>query len=174
MAIILEAAYSKKLGLPNFSSHSYVVSVRTELSDIEQVQEESSKLYQTLQEAVDREIEQVGFLPDAMVYGMETGEPRSSSKKVLKNGSQTAPVGGSAARWACSEKQQDLVLRFIQENEVEKNAIEGLANDMFDKRVVELNRLEMSGVIEEMFSRYGRKNGRGRNGKYAQRERSRS
>ncbi len=39
MAIILEAAYSKKLGLPNFSSHSYVVSIRTELSDLTQVEE---------------------------------------------------------------------------------------------------------------------------------------
>ena len=45
MAIILEAAYSKKLGLPNYSSHSYVVSIRTELSDLTQVEEESARLY---------------------------------------------------------------------------------------------------------------------------------
>ena len=31
MAIILEANYSKKLGLPGYSSHQYAVTVRTEL-----------------------------------------------------------------------------------------------------------------------------------------------
>ena len=73
MAVIFEAAYSKKLGLPNYSSHSYVVSVRVELQIIGQVPEESSKLYKMLQEAVDKEIEAVGFLPDATKYGMHNG-----------------------------------------------------------------------------------------------------
>ena len=31
MAIVLEANYAKKLGLPNFSSHQYSVTIRTEL-----------------------------------------------------------------------------------------------------------------------------------------------
>ena len=70
MAIILEAAYSKKLGLPNYSSHSYVVSIRTELSDLTQVEAESARLYALLQKSVDDEIQQVGFLPDATTYGM--------------------------------------------------------------------------------------------------------
>ena len=65
MAIILEAAYSKKLGLPNYSSHSFVVSIRTELSDLTQVEAESARLYALLQQSVDNEIRQVGFLPDA-------------------------------------------------------------------------------------------------------------
>ncbi len=73
MAIIFEAAYSKKLGLPNYSSHSYVVSVRVELRDISQVPEESTKLYRMLQEAVDKDIEAVGFMPDATKYGMLNG-----------------------------------------------------------------------------------------------------
>lgn len=45
MPIILEATYSKKLGLPNHGSHSYVVSVRTDLADIEQMPDESNRLY---------------------------------------------------------------------------------------------------------------------------------
>ena len=73
MAIILEAAYSKKLGLPNYSSHSFVVSIRTELSDLTQVEEESTRLYALLQQSVDNEIRQVGFLPDAASYGMHAG-----------------------------------------------------------------------------------------------------
>ena len=54
MPIILEATYSKKLGLPNHGSHSYVVSLRTELTDIDQMPDESSRLYRMLQDAVDR------------------------------------------------------------------------------------------------------------------------
>ena len=34
MPIIIEATYSKQLGLSNHGSHSYVVSIRTELTDI--------------------------------------------------------------------------------------------------------------------------------------------
>jgi hypothetical protein len=36
MAIQLEANYSKKLGLPGYSSHQYSVTIRTELGDIKQ------------------------------------------------------------------------------------------------------------------------------------------
>ena len=79
MAVILEAAYSKKLGLPNYSSHSYVVSIRTELSDLTQVEAESARLYALLQQSVDSEIQQVGFLPDATTYGMDVaGTERSA------------------------------------------------------------------------------------------------
>jgi hypothetical protein len=65
MAIVLEANYAKKLGLPNFSSHQYCVTIRTELTDLSQVEAESARLYQLLQTAVDREIHEVGFMPDA-------------------------------------------------------------------------------------------------------------
>ena len=40
MAIVLEANYAKKLGLPNFSSHQYSVTIRTELTDLSQVEAE--------------------------------------------------------------------------------------------------------------------------------------
>ncbi len=45
MAIVLEANYSKKLGLPGYSSHQYGVTVRAELSDLNQVSEESERVY---------------------------------------------------------------------------------------------------------------------------------
>jgi hypothetical protein len=34
MALVLEANYAKKLGLPGYSSHQYSVSIRTELTDL--------------------------------------------------------------------------------------------------------------------------------------------
>ena len=75
MAITLEANYAKKLGLPNYSSHQYCVTIRTELTDLSQVAEESARLYRLLQDAVDHEIQEVGFMPDASRYGMNNGSP---------------------------------------------------------------------------------------------------
>ncbi len=63
MAIQLEANYSKKLGLPGYSSHQYSVTIRIELGDIKQVEAESARLYTLLQGCVDRDIQQTGFLP---------------------------------------------------------------------------------------------------------------
>ncbi len=172
MAVILEAAYSKKLGLPNFSSHSYVVSIRTELKDISQVAEESGKLYQMLQEAVDREIEQVGFLPDATVYGMNGSGEKVNGNGHHSNGNKLHGANGNG-EWACSEKQKDLVLKFVHENNLDKGKVEDLAREMFDKGVKSLNRLEASGLIDELFARYSRKNGNGQGRKPFKREYSR-
>ncbi len=44
MAITFEATYAKKLGLPNFSSHQYSVTIRTELTELAQVEEASTRL----------------------------------------------------------------------------------------------------------------------------------
>ncbi len=62
MAIVIEAAYSKKVGLPHYSSHQYSVTLRSEISDLSQVEAESSRLYALLQASVDREIQEQGFL----------------------------------------------------------------------------------------------------------------
>ena len=70
MAIVLTMNYSKKLGLPNFSSHSCSVSLQVEIADVSQVTGEAKRLYALMQDSVDREIQEVGYLPDATVYGM--------------------------------------------------------------------------------------------------------
>ena len=64
MAIKLSANYGKKLGLPEYSSHSFSASVEVELTDITQVESECQKLYELLQQSVDQEIQQVGFVPN--------------------------------------------------------------------------------------------------------------
>ena len=48
MAIKLSANYSKKLGLPQYSSHSFSASVEVELSDITQAEAEVQRLYELL------------------------------------------------------------------------------------------------------------------------------
>jgi len=51
--ITLETNYSKKIGLPGYSSHQFSVSLKTELTDVSQVQQESTRLYGLLQQSVD-------------------------------------------------------------------------------------------------------------------------
>ena len=52
MAVILSMTYQKKLGLPNFSSHSCSVSLTVEIPDVNGAAQESTKLYALLQAAI--------------------------------------------------------------------------------------------------------------------------
>ena len=172
MAIILEAAYSKKLGLPNYSSHSYVVSIRTELSDLTQVEAESARLYALLQQSVDGQIQKVGFLPDATTYGMD-GHPADAHHKG-DNANQANGSGDEDRRrdqplepdrpadvWVCSDKQKELILKLVEQHHLDKQEVEALAKEMFGLPVKTLNRLQASGLIEELLERHGKakKNG---------------
>src|SRR5947209_1139517 len=62
MAIQIEVNYSKKLGLPGYSSHQYSVTIRTELADLTQLSEQSEKIHGLLQSSVDREIRKTGYV----------------------------------------------------------------------------------------------------------------
>ena len=153
MAIVIEANYSKKLGLPAYSSHSYSVTIRSEVADLSQVERESAKLCAILQGSVDREIQEVGFIPEANGHGSTV--PRASS------GHTTHSAGD---QWACSDKQRDLILKIVDEHRLDKQEVEGLAKEMFQKPVKSLNKLEASGLIENLLEKYGPKktNGNGR------------
>ena len=173
MAVILEAAYSKKLGLPNYSSHSYVVSIRTELSDLTQIEVETARLYALLQQSVDREIQQVGYLPEANTYGMHppdngTDRPHTNGNG---NGHAESPADHGPIHhepgdpWVCSDKQKELILKLVDQHKLDKKEVEILAREMFGLPVKTLNRLQASGLIEELLERYGKatpKNGSGR------------
>ena len=151
MAIVIEANYSKKLGLPAYSSHSYSVTIRSEVADLSQVERESAKLYAILQGSVDREIQEVGFIPE--VNGSTA--PRNT------NGHAGEPNGD---QWNCSDKQRDLILKIVDEHRLDKQEVEALAKDLFQKPVKALNKLEASGLIEELLEKYGPKKTNGGNG----------
>src|SRR5690242_1367301 len=113
MAVILQMTYSKKLGLPNYSSHQCSVSVQTEISDLTQLTTETKKLYALVQDSVDREIQAVGFLPDATKYGMHApANGESGNGRETENGA-----------WACSERQRDLIEKIVRENNLDKNEV---------------------------------------------------
>ena len=142
--ITLEANYSKKIGLPGYSSHQFSVTLKSELSDIAQAEKESARLYDVLQQSVDRNIQQVGFLP---------GEPAKTNGNGHQNGhGQPKP---EPDQWACSDKQRELILKITEEHKLDKNHVEQLAQDRFGKGVKLLNKLEASGLIEELLEQTG-------------------
>ena len=156
MAIVLEANYTKKLGLPGYSSHQFGVTIRTELTDVHQVPEESARLYQLLQDSVDREIQHPGWLPD------DASSSNGHSNGIGHTRGNGSNGNGRSAQWACSPKQKDLILKITDEHQVDKNDIEALANERFDKSVTALNRMEASGLIDELLEIYSKKRGNGR------------
>src|SRR5688572_658332 len=86
MAVILNVVYMKKLGLPGFSSHSCSISVQVEVTDLSQVEQESSKLYKLLQNSVDAEIREVGFMPN-VAYGIgDSKQPNGNGPQSNGNG----------------------------------------------------------------------------------------
>ena len=62
MAIKLIANYSKRLGLPGYSSHQFSASVGTELVATDDFESESERLYQLLQSNVDRQMQETCLL----------------------------------------------------------------------------------------------------------------
>jgi hypothetical protein len=52
MAVKLSANYSKRLGLPGYSSHQFSVTVESELHNTDNVSTEAESLHKTLQSAV--------------------------------------------------------------------------------------------------------------------------
>jgi hypothetical protein len=135
MAVKLIANYAKRLGLPGYSSHQFSVSIETELQNLDNVREESARLYDSLQQAVDQKIQKTGFIPPDG-YGME---------------------GDKNGVWNCSQKQRELIEKIGKENNLDHNALDGLAGKMFGASVQALNKLQASGLIDALLDRYGKR-----------------
>ena len=148
MAIKLIANYSKRLGLPGYSSHQFSVSVETELVTTDDVAAESERLYQCLQATVDEQMLKTGFVPPS-TYGMEqtNGFDAHTAKTVTHihdNG-----------RWKCSDKQRELILKLVDEHQLDKNEVDHLSRQRFGKGVTQLSKLEASGLIDELLETHG-------------------
>jgi len=155
MSLHLELSYGKKVGLPGYSSHQFAITLRTEITDLTQVQAESAKLYKLLQEGVDTSIKETGYLPATNSNGRGNGQSQGNSS----NGNSQVVDSGA---WNCSEKQKNLIQKIVNENSLDKNEIEALANARFGKGVRSANKLEASALIEELLQMTGQSNGNGR------------
>ena len=169
MAITLEASYTKKVGLPNYSSHQFSVTVRAELSDLSQVEEESARLYRLLQDSVDREIQQPGFLPTAANHG-GNGNGNGAGNNGHGDGQGTNGQRRAFSDWRCTEGQKGFILRLSTENNLDKNEIEGMAQQLFGAGVKELDKMQASQLIEEILEKTGKKGNGSRGGHYRRQE----
>ena len=161
MALKLIANYSKRLGLPGYSSHQFSVCVETEISNIDDVAGESSRLYDTLQKSVDEEIQNTGFVPD-QGYGISEQAPAKVSRSSIPPTNGMGDTGSNGhsngAGWHCSDKQRDLILNLVGQHGLEKQDIENLSHEMFGAAVKGLNKLQASGLIDRILEEHGGRN----------------
>jgi hypothetical protein len=154
MAVKIIANYSKRLGLPGYSSHQFSVSVERELTSTDNVSTEASALYDTLQRAVDQEMQKTGFVPDTE-YG---SADQTAKARTLK---QTPAIADNLTQdrpWKASDKQRDLVFKIVDNSGIEIEVVEAISDEMFGHGdLAELNKIQMSGLIDELLSRYGKR-----------------
>ena len=152
MPIILESSYSKKIGLPSYSSHQFAVTLRTELSDLSQLEKTCADLYQRLQAAVDTQLVNPGLVPTA------NGELSAPAPRT------TSPAPAQPRdddQWKCSDKQRDLILQIVAEHNLDKAAVDALAQERFGAGVRQLNKLQASSLIDELLETHSKPGTRG-------------
>ena len=154
MAVKIIANYSKRLGLPGYSSHQFSVSVEKELASSDNVSTEAATLYHTLQKAVDQEMQNTGFVPDTD-YGSADQAAKLATLK------QTPAIADDLTQdrpWKASDKQRDLVFKIVDNSGIEIEVVEAISDEMFGHGdLAELNKIQMSGLIDELLSRYGKR-----------------
>lgn len=156
MPVILEANYGKKVGLPAYSSHQFSVTLRTELADLTHLEKTAADLYARLQAAVDSHIVNPGLIPS----GHDTPLPVAPVSHTA-NGAASHPRGDEQT-WRCSTKQRDLILKIVAEHDLEKAAVDSLAQERFGAGVRQLNKLQASSLIDELLETHGRGSARPR------------
>ena len=154
MAVKLISNYSKRLGLPGYSSHQFSVSVETEVHDVTDVAGESARLYESLQKAVDEQMRQTGFVPPDG-YGMNgNGNGQTNGNGHHREGPQRdSPI---------TEKQLELINTIVRENNANKAEVENLCVELFGGGVRTLDRTQASSFIDELFIKYPRRKATGR------------
>jgi len=160
MAIKLIANYAKRLGLPGYSSHQFSVSCETELTDLTQVHDEAARLYGLLQDSVDREIQQTGFIP-----GDDYGDKSASTvqSNADNNGNGHHPEAEPA--WQCSDRQRELIIGLATELNLDDASLDKRSERLFRRPAHQLNKLGASGLISDLLAEAGtRRQREGRNG----------
>jgi hypothetical protein len=160
MAVKLIANYSKRLGLPGYSSHQFSVSVETELVATGDVPGESKRLYELLQTNVDEQIQATGFVPpgdygmaDAATPATNGSRPNGQPAANGTNGTNGSALNG--IRWKCSDKQRELILKLVDEHSLDKQEVDHLCRQRFGKGVPQLDKMEASGLIDELLETHG-------------------
>jgi len=138
--------------LPNFSSHSFSVTVRAEISSLRRLETESARLYRLLQTSVDKEVQEVGFFPDATKYGLLV-DGKADVNGGASNGHRTPAVPASPTDASgCSEKQKTLIAKVAKERKFTDEDLDGIAQRLFKLPLEQLDRKKTSGFIAELLA----------------------
>ena len=116
--------------------------MRTEVNNVEEIQEESEKAYRLLQQSVDAQLSNPGFIPS------------ENDKEAESKGTQIN--GTDPEKWNCTERQRGLILKILSQNDLPESAIEEVAQDLHGRPMSELGKLQVSSVISEVLDRWGR------------------
>jgi hypothetical protein len=116
--------------------------MRTEVNNVEEIQEESEKAYRLLQQSVDAQLSNPGFIPS------------ENNKETESKGTQIN--GTDPEKWNCTERQRGLILKILSQNDLPESAIEEVAQDLHGRPMSELGKLQVSSVISEVLDRWGR------------------
>lgn len=146
MAIKLIANYSKKVGLPGYSSVNFALTVETEVSHLREVDHTSRHLYELLQLNVDRQIQNPGFVPEAS-FGMD------------QSGQRSLETANRPEAWSCSPKQRNFIFKLMDDHKIDMNAIEEKSRLWHALSVKALNKLQASAFIADLIDVYGGKGG---------------
>lgn len=150
MAIKLITTYAKRLGLPGYSSHQFSVTCETELTDLSAVPDQSARLYALLQESVDREMQQTGFVPD-----YDYGEVPPTNGPINGNVHHHAQTPAAPRPWQCSDKQRELISELAGELHLDDDAIDQRSLRLFKRPAHHLSKLAASGLISDLLAEAG-------------------
>ena len=146
MAVLLQFDYNKRLGLPAYSSHSFGISMKAEVTDLERIGEEAERAYGLLQSAVDSQIVHQGFVSN------ESNEVNGSVQgQKVQPKAKTDPDD-----WNCTIRQRALILSILERNDLDPEVAEDLADDLCGKPMSDLNKGQVSAVIGEILDRWGK------------------
>ena len=149
MAVMLDINYSKKLGLPNYSSHSLGVGLKAEVANLDEVQGEVEKAYSLLQSAVDSQIVHQGFVSNESNQGNGVDQVQNRRSKV--NEPKTDPDS-----WNCTVRQRALILNILERNGLDPEVVEKLSRELHGRPMSDLGKMQVSSVIGEILDRWGR------------------
>jgi hypothetical protein len=147
MGTLLQASYSKKLSLPNYSSHSFMVTLSAEIGSLRKLQSETKRLYALLQNTVDEQLKAVGFLPDTSNYGVIGDKPTNGSTvkaAALRNAATSSETQG------CSDKQRALIEKVAKREKFALVDLDGIAQALFQLPLARLDKRQTSRFISEL------------------------
>ena len=149
MAVLLDITYSKKLGLPNYSSHSLGIGLKAEVANLDEVRGEVEKAYSLLQQSVDSQIVHSGFVSNEDKG--ENGTDQVQKTQVKVNGGSTDPD-----KWNCTVRQRGLLMNILERNDLDPEAVDDLSQELHGRPMSDLGKAQVSEVIGQVLDRWGR------------------